>query len=94
MMKFSHSFRHGCKSAARTRTERRLCVFREPFLQPVAEGHAAVFREVDALVVLNHLVQLRHQFLLRFGERAFEDGRAVVFVTDDDSLKLETVSSE
>ena len=94
MMKFSHSFRHGCKSAARTRTERRLCVFCQPFFHPFTERHAAVFREIDAFVFLDRLVQLRHQFLLRFGERAFEDGRAVVFVTDDDSLKLETVSSE
>ena len=77
----------------RPRTECRLSVFLEPLLHPLAESDFTVLREVNALIIFNRPVELRHQFLLRFGEHAFVDRQAVILVTDNNSAFPASISS-
>ena len=65
--------------------ERRLCVAREPALRPFVQREVPTPADLHSPVVVDGFVQLRYQFLLRFGEHGFVDQRAVLLVSDDDA---------
>ena len=57
----------------------------QPLLQPFREGHPAPLRQVDALVNVDVLAELRGQFLLGAGVEVAKDGIAVFFVSHYDA---------
>ena len=57
----------------------------QPAVQPLRQGHAAVFRQIHALVSVDILPELGGQLLLVVGVNVSEDGVAVFLVAHHDA---------
>ena len=60
-------------------------IFREPAVQPLAQGHAAVLGQLHIAVAFNVLVELVQQHLLGLSIHMPEQWFAVFLVADDDA---------
>ncbi len=56
----------------------------QPLIQPLREGHSALLRQINALVGVDVLTELRRQLFLGIGIDVAEDGIAVIFVAHHD----------